>query len=107
LYEREEAVKSFGIATLRSLSSDSAECCAVVPVVLTEADPDAKLQSLKKSQGRRVKEKSKTFDGTWKLKPYDLDEWKSWLFLQQVERDVKAESFYILVRLLDLSWDRS
>jgi hypothetical protein len=70
----------------------------VVPVVLSEADPEAKLYSLKSSQGRRNKEQSKTFDGTWKLKPFDLEEWKSWLFLQQVERDVKSENFFIQVR---------
>lgn len=70
----------------------------MVPVVLSDADPEAKLRRLKREFGQSARGAEGRFDAKWKLKVHDTDEWASWLFLQQVERDLTAENFYILVR---------
>lgn len=70
----------------------------MVPVVLSDADPEAKLRRLKRELGQDAAGAGGRFDAKWKLRVHDKDEWASWLFLQQVERDLTAENFYILVR---------
>jgi hypothetical protein len=81
---------------------------AVIPIILSEADPEAKLKALKKdSSFKRRKSPAAAKDADakaskgankWQLKVHNLDEWASWLFLQKVERNLKAENFFIQAR---------
>lgn len=85
---------------------------AVIPIILSEADPEAKLKALKKDSSFKRKKSlaaGKDADGKatkgankWQLKVHSLDEWASWLFLQKVERNLEAENFFIQVPVHDV-----
>lgn len=94
-----------------SCGKDAGDCVAVVPVVLSAADPEAKLRALKKELGTSsavgfgAPASAATTDAPldvsekkWELAVHNIDEWASWLFLQKVERNLDADNIYIQVR---------
>jgi hypothetical protein len=94
-------------------------CCAVVlPIRLSDVDPEAKLKALKQDpvfassskgfaqSGGSAPPSKPTLEGDarWMLTAHNVDEWAQWLQSQKNERGNQADNFYIQVRLCTWSW---
>lgn len=87
---------------------------SLVPVLLSEVDPEAKIRALKaemsgdstkgfgasQSKAGETKVKSITdADRKWELRAHNVDEWAAWIDTQKAEKQLQAENVYIQVQL--------
>lgn len=96
----------------RVLHHLAACCCAVIPVRLSDADPEARLNALKKdpefasskgfgaSRAAAADRPGKTAspsDARWQLAAFEPDSWTKWLRDLEAGKSQSADGFYLQV----------